>query len=139
MTFDTAGLRILTRAECLHRLTTVSVGRVALSWRAMPLILPVHFHLVDGTVVVSAACGTTLDRATDDTVVAFEAEGPAGAAEPAWSVVAHGMATHRDNSLLADRGPVRRIEIDVTEVTGRELLDPAGPMAPPVLVALPRW
>jgi Pyridoxamine 5'-phosphate oxidase len=139
MTFDSTGLRILTRAECLHRLATVSVGRVALSWRAMPLILPVHFRVFDDTVVLSTACGTTLDRATDDTVVAFEAEGPAGAAEPVWSVVAHGMATHRDDSLVVDRGQVRCIEIDVTEVTGRELLDPTDPMAPPVLVALPRW
>jgi hypothetical protein len=64
MSVDTAGLRVLTRAECLHLLRTVNVGRVAVSHRALPMILP----------------------------VAFEADGPAGSTEPTWSVIVHGVA-----------------------------------------------
>ena len=78
MSLDTAGLRVLTRAECLRLLRTVKVGRVALSHRALPMILPVHFcaqrrrthHDPNDT---RHHLGTTTDRA----VVAFEAEGPA--------------------------------------------------------------
>jgi hypothetical protein len=35
MTLDGVGLRVLTEAECLDRLATARLGRVALSWRAM--------------------------------------------------------------------------------------------------------
>jgi hypothetical protein len=132
---DGAGLRVLTAAECMRRLASVSVGRVALSHRALPAILPVHFHLADDGIVVRTRAGTTLHRSTDGTVVAFEAEGPAGAADPEWSVVVHGLATHRPSR--ADGVPLT-IVIGVQAVTGREVLDAANSMAPPVS-ALPRW
>ena len=133
---DGAGLRVLTAAECMHRLASVNVGRVALSHRALPAILPVHFHLADDGIILQARTGTTLHRSTDGTVVAFEAEGPAGAADPEWSVVVHGLATHRA-SAWADGAPVT-IVIGVHAVTGREVLDGADPMEPPV-TALSRW
>lgn len=139
MSLDQAGLRVLTRAECLGLLRTVRVGRVALSHRALPMILPVHFLLDDDDrIIVRTAAGTTLDRATDRTVVAFEAEGPSGAVEPSWSVVVHGFATHPESLLLATPGLVD-IAIGVDEVTGREVLDTSDPMAPAVTSALVRW
>jgi hypothetical protein len=133
---DGAGLRVLTAAECMHRLASVSVGRVALSHRALPAILPVHFRLAGDGIVVQTRAGTTLHRSTDGTVVAFEAEGPAGFADPEWSVLVHGLATHQLPP-RADEAPVT-IVIGVQNVSGRELLDTAGPMVPPVM-ALPRW
>jgi nitroimidazol reductase NimA-like FMN-containing flavoprotein (pyridoxamine 5'-phosphate oxidase superfamily) len=138
MTFDGSGLRILTDAECYRRLESVRIGRVALSWRAMPLILPVHFRLLDHTLLLSTTPGTTLDRATDGAVVAFEAEGPAGRDEPLWSVVASGMATHRPADPFDRRARVQ-VEIDVSSISGREELDPLSPMAPLHLTSVPRW
>jgi hypothetical protein len=138
MTLDGTGLRILTDAECYHRLASVRIGRVALSWRAMPMILPVHFQLRDNTLLMSTTPGTTLDRATDHTVVAFEAEGPRGSDDPQWSVVVHGLATHRPATLIGDDHVVG-IEIDISSLSGREVLDPTSPMAPLHLAALPRW
>jgi len=137
MTLDGLGLRVLTEAECLERLASARLGRVALSWRAMPLILPVHYRIRDRTVVLDTTADTTLDRATDHAVVAFEAEGPIGAAEPSWSVVVTGLATHQKPAVEHDR--LRRVEIEISQVTGREVLDPADPMAPIKLTALPRW
>ncbi len=134
MTLDGVGLRVLTEAECLQRLATARLGRVALSWRAMPLILPVHYSVDDGIVVLHARQGTTLDQATNHAVVAFEVEGPIGAAEPSWSVVANGLATHHP---AADA--MRRVEIEIGQLTGREVLDPADPMAPINLAALSHW
>jgi hypothetical protein len=140
MSLDTAGLRVLTRAECLHLLQTVRVGRVAISHRALPMILPVHFRIADDdSIRIETAPGTTLHRATDHAVVAFEAEGPAGSAEPTWSVIAHGVATH-----LApiDRFVVDKrvgVAISVDEVSGREVLDISDPMTPAVTSAIARW
>ena len=95
MSLDGAGLRVLTRTECIQQLRTVAIGRVAVSHRALPMILPVRFHLSDDeTVVFYTQPGTTLHRTTDRTVVAFEAEGPSDASEPTWSVLVHGLATH---------------------------------------------
>jgi len=142
MTLDGAGLRVLTRAECVSRLTAVTVGRVALSWRAMPMILPVHFVVTDDdTIVFHARPGTTLHGATEDAVVAFEAEGPAGALEPLWSVVVHGVATHPHPTWPAPSGPPRPepVELAMSEVSGREVLDLSDPMAPMMVAALPRW
>jgi hypothetical protein len=127
MSLDRSGLRVLTTAECLQLLATVSLGRVALSHRALPMILPVHFAMLDDRIVVHSMVGTTLDRTTDNTVVAFEAEGPAGASDPSWSVVVHGFATHRPRLPPPD---TVRIEISTDQVTGREVLSGHGPLWP---------
>jgi uncharacterized protein len=123
MRHDTAGLRVLTPAECMHLLASVTIGRVALSHRALPMILSVQYALVEHGIVIHTTSGTTLDLATDDTVVAFEAEGPAGALEPAWSVVVHGRATTHDRPecRLPASGSVR-VVISADEVTGREVV-----------------
>ena len=140
MSLDTAGLRVLTRAECLHLLRSVRVGRVAVSHRALPMILPVHFRVADDdSIRIETTPGTTLHRATDHAVVAFEAEGPAGSAEPTWSVIVHGVATQPERmDRFAARGCVG-IAISVDEVSGREVLDVADPMAPAVTSAIARW
>ena len=139
MSVDQAGLRVLTRTECLRLLGTVNVGRVALSHRALPMILPVHFRLGDDDCIrISTTVGTTLARATDQAVVAFEAEGPPGAVEPSWSVVVHGVATHPGSLRLAASGRVD-IAIGVDEATGREVLDTTDPMAAAVTSARARW
>jgi nitroimidazol reductase NimA-like FMN-containing flavoprotein (pyridoxamine 5'-phosphate oxidase superfamily) len=125
MNLDAAGLRILTAEECLQHLATVSIGRVAVSHQALPMILPVHFALHDDRIVVHTSPGTTLDRATDEAVVAFEAEGPPGEIEPRWSVMVHGVACHANDERTGDPSR-RRIDITVSRVSGREVVeDPA--------------
>ena len=125
MTLDTAGLKVLTSGECLALLRDVTVGRVALSHRALPLILPVRFRVEgDDRIAIVAKRGSALHRGTDGAVVAFEAEGPAGHADPTWSVVAHGLATHA--APLAGPTPSRAdIVITIARLTGRELV-PGG-------------
>ena len=126
MTLDAAGLRILTTDECVQLLSTVSIGRIALSHQALPLILPVHFALHDGRIIVHTTPGTTLHRATDRAVVAFEAEGPPGEIEPRWSVMVHGLARHVDGEPTDDPAH-RRIEITVGQVSGREIVHGSRP------------
>ena len=139
MSVDGIGLRILTEAECFARLATTGIGRVGVSWRALPMILPVHFELCDQTVLVHTLQGSTLHRSSDGTVVAFEAEGPVGAADPLWSVVATGFATHHQPWPPMDHGRVAQVEIDLRHVSGREVLHPTSALMPVNVAALARW
>jgi hypothetical protein len=141
MSLDGTGLRILTRAECLHRLPTVTVGHLAMLCDGAPMILPVHFSLGDDeTIRFRARPGTTVHGATDGSLVAFEADGPVGASEPVWTVVVHGLATHHTVPWPSAGGTEPScVELRIDDVSGREVLDRTDPMAPVMAAALPRW
>jgi nitroimidazol reductase NimA-like FMN-containing flavoprotein (pyridoxamine 5'-phosphate oxidase superfamily) len=68
------------------------VGRVGISVRALPVILPVNFILFDGDVVIRTIPGTKLQAATSGSVVAFEADGFETDGSQGWSVVVQGLA-----------------------------------------------
>lgn len=138
MRIDSAGLRVLTSTECLDRLGEVAVGRVALSHRALPMILPVHFRLDDaGRIMITTAPGSTLHHATAGTVVAFEADGPPGSAEPTWSVVLHGVATHAAPRPERRRPHPTDVLITIGQISGRAVVDatPAQGVVPPTGVS----
>ena len=89
---DGAGLEVLDRAACLAALSTGGIGRIAVNAAALPLILPVRFVLADERIVVRVGQGSTLDIATRDSVVAFEADGSTPGHD--WSVSLVGVARH---------------------------------------------
>lgn len=89
---DRNGLEVLTREQCLALLETVPVGRIVVTISALPVILPVHFAVVDGTVVIRTSPGTKLATATRNTVVAFEADSVDPSGEVGWSVAVTGTA-----------------------------------------------
>ena len=129
MSLDSAGLRVLTSAECLDLLREVAVGRVAVSHRALPMILPVHFRLDEADrIMIATAPGSTLHQATSGTVVAFEADGPAGSVEPTWSVVLHGLATHTTRREELDPRPAD-VLITIDQISGRAVPDTTLPQA----------
>ncbi|HLZ36302.1 MAG TPA: pyridoxamine 5'-phosphate oxidase family protein, partial [Mycobacteriales bacterium] len=92
METDRNGLEVLSREECLTLLETVPVGRIVVTISALPVILPVHFSVVDGTVVIRTSPGTKLATATRNTVVAFEADSVDAQGEVGWSVAVTGTA-----------------------------------------------
>jgi nitroimidazol reductase NimA-like FMN-containing flavoprotein (pyridoxamine 5'-phosphate oxidase superfamily) len=92
METDRNGLEVLSREECLALLETVPVGRIVVTISALPVILPVHFSVVDGTVVIRTSPGTKLATATRNTVVAFEADSVDAQGEVGWSVAVTGTA-----------------------------------------------
>jgi nitroimidazol reductase NimA-like FMN-containing flavoprotein (pyridoxamine 5'-phosphate oxidase superfamily) len=109
MEFDGVGAEVLTRAECLRLLSTTELGRVGISVKALPAIVPVRFALDGGEIVFRAAPGTALDAATRGAIVAFEADGVEPGAG-AWSVLATGAARHvaePAERLRASRLPLR--------------------------------
>ena len=74
MNFDRNGLETIEEDECLRLLGSAAIGRLALSVRALPVVLPVNFALADDGIVIRTGAGTKLDQACDQTVVAFEVD-----------------------------------------------------------------
>jgi hypothetical protein len=130
---DSAGLEILDREECLRLLASTQTGRIAISVKALPVILPVRFALVDHRIVIRTHVGSTLESATCGAVVAFETDGTEPAANAEWSVLATGIATHvtdeQDLARLADltlprwtMGSDRLLAISTDQLAGRRAI-----------------
>ena len=61
--------------ECYRLLGSVRVGRVVMTRRALPVVLPVTLALDGHHIVIATAAGSALDTASEQgTVVAFEAD-----------------------------------------------------------------
>jgi hypothetical protein len=83
----------LTRDECLQLLGTASMGRVALSIGALPVVLPVGFALVDEDVVFRSLIDEKLSAPGVDIVLAFQVDHFGAATESGWSVLVQGLAS----------------------------------------------
>ncbi|MFB7666658.1 pyridoxamine 5'-phosphate oxidase family protein [Kitasatospora sp. NPDC056138] len=83
----------LSEAECLRLLGTVPIGRVVYTEQALPAVLPVAFEVgSDGRLVLALRAGTTVTRALDGTVAAFQADQLDPVNRSGWSVLVHGHA-----------------------------------------------
>jgi len=82
----------LPRRDCLAFLSSASVGRLGVSIRALPAILPVNFVLVGSSILIRTATGGDLFRACSDEVVAFETDGFDNSGAYGWSVLVRGIA-----------------------------------------------
>lgn len=100
---DRNGLEVLDTDECVGLLASRSVGRLGVSVRALPTILPVSYAVVDGRVLVRTGAGSRLDAAARDAVVAFEVDDIDEGQGTGWSVVVTGMATEQDEPVLDDQ------------------------------------
>jgi hypothetical protein len=89
---DQPGCTRLDRAACMGRLASTDRGRMAISVGALPVIVPVRYAVVDGRIEFPVVTDEAW-RATDDRVVAFNAEGvdPGG---HLWSVGVLARAHH---------------------------------------------
>jgi len=83
----------MSRDECLARLQTHQLGRLAVSEGALPLILPVNYAMDSANVVFRTRQGGLLDRTCRNTIVAFEIDDFDSSTETGWSVVVVGTAT----------------------------------------------
>lgn len=84
--------RDLSREECLSALGGQALGRIAVSERALPLILPVNYALDGASIVFRTRQGGLLDRTCRNTVVAFEVDNYDRDTGVGWSVVVIGVA-----------------------------------------------
>ncbi len=90
--FDRNGVEIIDEVGCHRLLAQGSVGRLALSVRALPVVLPVNYLLVDEGILIRTGAGTKLDAACDGAVVAFEIDGVDIVSHTGWSVLVQGTA-----------------------------------------------
>jgi nitroimidazol reductase NimA-like FMN-containing flavoprotein (pyridoxamine 5'-phosphate oxidase superfamily) len=75
-------------------LGSVENGRIAISSRSLPIILPVTFAVDDQRILLVTWSGSTMSMATDGNVVAFQADEPCAGNTPRWSVSVTGLARH---------------------------------------------
>jgi hypothetical protein len=96
----------LTRSECLALLATETMGRVALSIDALPVVLPVDFALVGEDVVFRSLLEANLSPPGVDVVLAFQVDNFGGPAEAGWSVLVQGIASE-----VVERDEIERCRV----------------------------
>ena len=78
--------------RCWELLATVSVGRLALSVRALPVILPVQYYLDRRRLAVCLGHHQLPDRALNDVIIAFAADAIDPVTRSGWSVQVQGRS-----------------------------------------------
>ena len=132
-------LDVLNRRQCLDLLQNVRVGRLVFTEDALPAVQPVNFRLWRDDIVVRVAGGAKLTAATENSVVAFEADELDPDLRSGWSVTVVGHASPvTDIDELVDvsgtfvqpwvEGPRDHlIRIQTEKMTGRRFKEPGSP------------
>ncbi|MFG1947119.1 pyridoxamine 5'-phosphate oxidase family protein [Nonomuraea sp. NPDC048826] len=92
MQLDSSGLQVLSREECLRLMSSMPIGRIVFTDRALPAVQPVTFLLDGERIVVRTGIGSKLAAATREAVVAFEVDEFDPDRRTGWSVTAVGHA-----------------------------------------------
>jgi nitroimidazol reductase NimA-like FMN-containing flavoprotein (pyridoxamine 5'-phosphate oxidase superfamily) len=133
MVFDGA-LELLSEDDATALLARGEVGRVGFTIGGVPVIIPVNYRLVDGSVVFRTAVGAKLSAAEERVVMAFEVDDFQVADRTGWSVLAVGTAevvhdldvtfklldAHLEPFVGGDRGTIVRIR--PTFISGRRIV-----------------
>ena len=83
---------VLSERECWELLATASVGRLALSVRALPVIMPVQYYLDGRRLAVCLGHRELPERALDETIIAFGADSIDSVTRSGWSVQVQGKS-----------------------------------------------
>jgi Pyridoxamine 5'-phosphate oxidase len=78
--------------ECWELLATASVGRLALSVRALPVILPVQYYVDGRQLAVCLGHHQLPERSLDEVIIAFAADAIDPATRAGWSVQVQGRS-----------------------------------------------
>jgi len=100
----------LTTGECRTLIETGGVGRIAFSTTAGPVVLPVNFTVVNGSIVVRTYSGSLIESRGDERV-AFEVDHLDEVLCQGWSVLIQGQA-HR----VLQPGELRHLQEAATVV-----------------------
>ncbi|WP_449065486.1 pyridoxamine 5'-phosphate oxidase family protein [Planomonospora algeriensis] len=130
MKVDAAGLRVLTRAECIQLLASTPLGRIVFTDRALPAIQPVNYVLDGDDLVIRTGSGSKLASAVRDTIVAVEADAFDPHGRTGWSVTVVGQA----RTAREAREVSRLAHLPLAPWTSR---DPGSPQARDHYIVLP--
>jgi hypothetical protein len=78
--------------RCWELLATASVGRLALSVRALPVILPVQYYLDGRRLVVCLGHHAFPEQSLDEVIIAFAADAIDSVTRSGWSVQVQGRS-----------------------------------------------
>jgi Pyridoxamine 5'-phosphate oxidase/WS/DGAT C-terminal domain len=132
-------LEVLNRRQCLDLLATVRVGRLVFTEDALPAVQPVNFRLWRDDLVIRVAGGPKLAAATNNLVVAFQADELDPDLRTGWSVtvVGHAQPITDVSELVELSGTFlqpwvdgRRdhfVRIQTEKMTGRRFREPGLP------------
>jgi len=128
--------------ECWRHVAGARQARVALTHRALPVVLPVEYGLLDRCLVVRTSTGSWFGRSLTGVVVAVEVDGWDHTAGSGWSVLIVGEGVEitegaeRARAMLLDLDPWttdpaedRFVRISTRTVSGRRTRR-VGPDAP---------
>jgi uncharacterized protein len=125
----------LDEPECRRRLGSNGIGRVAVTIRALPAILPINYAVLDGDIVFRTGSGGLLEAAVAGAVVAFEVDQTDASTRTGWSVMVVGRARPITDALERSRAanlPLmpwapgdrdRFIRLETRLLTGRQLVE----------------
>jgi pyridoxamine 5'-phosphate oxidase-like protein len=83
---------VLSERECWQLLATVSVGRLALSVHALPVIVPVQYYLDGRRLAVCLGHHGLPERSLDEAIIAFGADSIDTVTRSGWSVQVQGRS-----------------------------------------------
>ena len=130
---DRVGIEILSFAQCQELLAGCIVGRIGMFVNGEPVILPVNYRYVRGSVVFRTTLGEKSDAAVMEKPVAFEIDDWDPARETGWSVLVKGTADEvdADDAAAVEASTLqpwaRAVERDIwvrivpNEITGRRI------------------
>lgn len=112
----------ISEQECWHLLATASVGRLALSVRALPMILPVQYYLDDRNIAACLGHRELPERSLDEAIIAFAADSIDRRTRSGWSVEVQGKSVlWREVGFYAScsqHAPGQILRIEPTTLTG---------------------
>jgi nitroimidazol reductase NimA-like FMN-containing flavoprotein (pyridoxamine 5'-phosphate oxidase superfamily) len=130
---DRAGIEILSFEQCQELLAAGVIGRIGLFVNGEPVILPVNYRYVHGSIVFRTALGEKSDAAMMEKPVAFEIDGWNAVQQKGWSVLVKGTAheVDADDAAIAEAATLqpwaKAVERDIwvrivpNEITGRRV------------------
>jgi hypothetical protein len=83
---------VLSDRECWELLATASVGRLALSVRALPVIVPVQYYLDGRKLAVCLGHRELPERSLDEAIIAFAADSIDPVTRSGWLVQVQGRS-----------------------------------------------
>ncbi|MET3806313.1 nitroimidazol reductase NimA-like FMN-containing flavoprotein (pyridoxamine 5'-phosphate oxidase superfamily) [Nakamurella sp. UYEF19] len=132
---DHSGLEMIPMVDCLNRLRSARMGRLAFFSDGYPMILPINHGMDGDSIVFRTAQGSKLAAAENEMPVAYEIDGTDVDRRAGWSVLVRGEARTVDNPGEVDRlnrlgvwpfaDAVERthwVRISTSEITGRKIV-----------------
>jgi nitroimidazol reductase NimA-like FMN-containing flavoprotein (pyridoxamine 5'-phosphate oxidase superfamily) len=125
---------VLTKEECEQLLSSTPIGRLGVVVAGEPMMFPVLFRFLEGTIVFRTASGAKMDAVWIGAPVSFEADAWDAVQRVGWSVIVKGRAetvhdpteTQKLEALgleewVPPQQPTTWVRLRLAEISGRRI------------------